>query len=169
MFSVRESLWPQSAGQARLARVIKLQQMTHKTLSRQVFQRWEYKEDLDVVKNLDTTGRLCKIWGRHFIEVWSSLGRRRPGRAASTNKCREYKLPSRDRTAPQVKAFHISEDFLFHPNMFRMSVSTGQLDIGLEDSELINDNNKRKSKKKRIFPSASQLLSRYSGTGNYRV
>lgn len=53
--------------------------------------------------------------------------------------------------------------------MFRMSVSTGQLDIGPEDAEFINDNNKRKSKKKRIFPSAAHLLSRYSGKGNYRV
>lgn len=50
-----------------------------------------------------------------------------------------------------------------------MSVSTGQLDIGPVDAEFISDNNKRKSKKKRIFPNPAQLLSRYSGKRNYRV
>ena len=47
--------------------------------------------------------------------------------------------------------------------MFRMSVSTGQLDIGIQDAEFKNESDKRKSKKKRTFPSASQLLSRYDG------
>ena len=65
--------------------------------------------------------------------------------------------------------FYILEDFLFNPNMFRMSVSTGQLDIGPVDAEFISDNNKRKSKKKRFFPNPAQLLSRYSGKRNYRV
>ena len=157
--------------------VIKLKQVTQIRWLSQVFQRWEYREigkDEDDVKNLDSSpqGRLYKIWGRHFIEVWSSPDakcRRRLEEAASTNKCWEYKLPSRAPAATPVKAFHILEDFLFNPNMFRMSVSTGQLDIGPVDAEFISDNNKRKSKKKRFFPNPAQLLSRYSGKRNYRV
>ena len=157
-----------------VARVIKIKQLSKRV--NKVSPRLDLVENIEIysitsyiiIITKTGPGRQEEIWGHHFIDVepGPDIHRRLEG-AVCTNKRWEYKLPSRPAAASRLKAFHISEDFLFNPNMFRMSVSTGQLDIGIQDAEFKNESDKRKSKKKRTFPSASQLLSRYDGRTSY--